>query len=442
MFCRPAARLVVNLRNVSLVEGVAFESSSYNFSVPENQPEGVTVGRVWASSGSQLYEVAYKLKTYTDLFSVNSDGAVLTTTQLDKEQQEWYILDVEAVDTRTPPTSAITTIRVHVEDVNESPQFPSEVYKASVYSIAPYKTPVIQVKASDPDVGDQNQLVYSLSADSPSFDVEPVSGLVFVVSAMGEAGQTTVLEVKATDSRGLYAEATVEVMVQGGASSSDVVIISLNQPANTVEKKVPELEKSLSKVLDWTVNVLQVSSSSGGTTNSRGLRESVRTLVSFVAVDGDEVVSSEEVTKKLQSQSAAVTAELASVFGEELHFDVETRPQSSTSNQAAVIALGVLLALSILGLIVAVTLIIMFKKKTHQDSDKEAFDNNRHNQGYPNMNWSQKISETSEQAEMRPRESRTEGKQQRTDKETAQSNGRADEEDRESDTDDSKTSAL
>ncbi|XP_072240019.1 cadherin EGF LAG seven-pass G-type receptor 2 [Leuresthes tenuis] len=442
------SHVVVNLRIVSFVEAVAFERSSYNFSVPENQPEGETIGEVWASSGSDLYEVAYKLKTYTDLFSVNSDGAVLTTTQLDKEQQEWYILDVEAMDTRTPPTSAITTIRVHVEDVNESPQFPNKVYKASVYSIAPYKTPVIQVKASDPDVGDQNQLVYSLSADSPSFDVEPVSGMVFVVSAMGEAGQTTVLEVKATDSQGLYAEATVEVMVQGSASSSDVVIISLNQPANTVEKKLPELEKSLSKVLDWTVNVLQVSSSSEGSTNSRGLRESVRTSVSFVAVDGDEVVSSEEVTKKLQSQSAAVNAQLALVFGEGFHFDVETRPQSSTSNQAAVIALGVLLALSILGLIVTVTLIIRFKKKTHQDSDKETFDIDQHSQGYTNRNWSQ----TSEQAQMSPQESRTEGKQQRMDKETAQCNRWADEEetiktdrlqqDKESDTDDSHTSAL
>ncbi|XP_044045435.1 protocadherin Fat 4 [Siniperca chuatsi] len=34
------ARLVVNLRVVSLVEGVAFRSSSYNFSLPENQPAG------------------------------------------------------------------------------------------------------------------------------------------------------------------------------------------------------------------------------------------------------------------------------------------------------------------------------------------------------------------------------------------------------------------
>ncbi|XP_027138360.1 protocadherin Fat 4 isoform X1 [Larimichthys crocea] len=160
-------RVVVNLRVSSLVESVAFRNPTYNFSLPENQPVGVTVGSVWASSGSDLYDVAYTLKTHTDLFSVSASGAIQTRTQLDKEEQEWYILDVEAVDTRDPPTSAVAIVTVQVEDVNETPQFPPETYKASVFSIAPYRTPVIQVKASDPDVGEEGQLVYSLAADSP-----------------------------------------------------------------------------------------------------------------------------------------------------------------------------------------------------------------------------------------------------------------------------------
>lgn len=50
-------------------------------------------------------------------------------------------------------------------------------------------------------------------------------------------------------------------------------------------------------------------------------------------------------------------AELVRVFGEGLAFDVATRPHSPASGRAAVIALGVTLALSIVGLIVAVGLI-------------------------------------------------------------------------------------
>jgi len=105
-----AARVVVNLRVVNLLEGVAFRSSSYNFSVPENRPAAAWVGGVWASAGSALYGVAYALRTHADRFLVNASGAVLSRRPLDKEEQEWYILDVEAVDTRTPPTTATAMV--------------------------------------------------------------------------------------------------------------------------------------------------------------------------------------------------------------------------------------------------------------------------------------------------------------------------------------------
>lgn len=45
-----------------------------------------------------------------------------------------------------------TQVTVQVEDVNETPQFPPETYKASVFSIAPYRTPVIQVKVNTPSL--------------------------------------------------------------------------------------------------------------------------------------------------------------------------------------------------------------------------------------------------------------------------------------------------
>ncbi|XP_073327413.1 uncharacterized protein [Pagrus major] len=252
-------------------------------------------------------------------------------------------------------------------------------------------------KASDPDVGDQGRLVYSLSVDSTYFDVDPSSGLVFVVSAAELAGQKVELEVLATDLQGLSATAKVEVTVGGSVSSSDVVVISLNQPANTVENKIPGMESSLGQVLGWTVDVIGVSSTNGGAPESRLLRAAARSLVSFICLDGGTVVSSKEVTSKLQSQSEAVRAELVKVFGDSLQFELELtpEPQSSASNQAVVIALGVLVALSMLGLIVAVVFVFRFKKMNkHQGSDKD-FDIGRRGEGFDNMAW--KNSEPSEQ---------------------------------------------
>ncbi|XP_029987441.1 protein dachsous [Sphaeramia orbicularis] len=376
------ARVVVNLRVHSLTEGVAFASPSYNFSVPENEAKGLTVGRVEASAESDLYSVTYKLRTHVDLFSIDAgSGVIVTGSELDREQQEWFILDVEAVDNRVPPMSAIAVVRVQVEDVNEAPHFPSDLYKASIFSIVPYKTPIMHLKASDPDVGDEAHLVYSLTADSPYVDVEPQSGLLYVVSAVGLDGQTVAVDVRATDPQKLYATVKVEVEVLASASSSDIVSITLNQPANVVEKKIPEMQKSLGQVLGWTVNIVDVSS--GGAAASRALRQDVKTLVTFFAVDEDEVVSSEEVVNKLDSHSAAVTAELVKVFGEGLQYDLQEEPLSPPSNMGVVIALGVMLGLSIVGLIVTVTLIVRFKRsEKHADSDKESFHISKHSEGY------------------------------------------------------------
>ena len=53
-------------------------------------------------------------------------------------------------------------------------------------------------------------------------------------------------------------------------------------------------------------------------------------------------------------------AELVKVFGDSLQFEVklEVEPQGPASNQAVVIALGVLLALSMMGLMVAVVFVV------------------------------------------------------------------------------------
>ncbi|XP_033985813.1 uncharacterized protein LOC117481976 [Trematomus bernacchii] len=155
---------------------------------------------------------------------------------------------------------------------------------------------------------------------------------------------------------------------------------------------------SLGAALGFTVNILEVWSSNGGSSRASA---SIRTLISFISEDGGKVVPSEDVTQKLQSQAAAVRAELVKVFGDGLLFDVEIEPEGPASSQPALIALGVLLALSMLGLIVAVAFIIRFKRsqKHEQDSDKESFDIGRNAEGYTNksLNGAEASEQTREQ---------------------------------------------
>ncbi|XP_061078971.1 protocadherin Fat 4-like [Conger conger] len=348
------AMVEVSLFTVSLIPGVAFRSPAYNFSVAENEPAGAAVGVVKALTGSSLVQVTYALGSHTDLFAVDEEGVVSTLRPLDSETQEWYNMAVEATDSRTPPNTAVTMVSVRVEDVNEAPVFNNSVYSANIFSIAPYKYPVLQVEATDPDVGQTGQLVYSLEQDSGLLEVEPSSGRVYVVSVEGQAGEKT-LRVRATDPQGLRATAEVKVIIQE-SKADDMVVISLNQPINVVDKNVVEMERSLEIALDWTVKVLSITSVSTFGGGARSSRETGKTYVTFIAMNttGD-IVSSEDVKRKLQSERDAVTAELAKVFGQEVEYTVETGPgEPDSSQQTRDIVLGVLLALSMLGLVAVV----------------------------------------------------------------------------------------
>lgn len=58
------------------------------------------------------------------------------------------------------------------------------------------------------------------------------------------------------------------------------------------------LFRVLGAVLEWTVTIIEVSSTNRGALGTRALRVDVTTLVSFIALDSeDEVVPSEEVIK-------------------------------------------------------------------------------------------------------------------------------------------------
>ncbi|XP_030207359.1 protocadherin Fat 4 isoform X1 [Gadus morhua] len=379
------AVVVINLRMSSLVEELSFESSSYNFTLAENRPEGTIVGLVNAFPGNDINTVNYTLVGHTDMFSINAHGAITANKALDKESQEWYILEVEAFDNRVPPTSATAMVSVQVVDVNEDPEFVRDNYTARIFSIAFYKSPVVYVQATDPDLGDQGKLYYSIPLASPYFEVDGSSGLLYVVSAEALAGQSAMVEVRATDPGGLYVTTMVKVEVQG-SFSSNVVVISLNQAANVVENKIPEVESALGRVIGWTVDVIGVSNTNGGASISRTSRQEPKTYVSFIAMAGVEVILSEDVKSILRMESDALKKELEKVFGKGLQYAVEEEESVPTSD-VAVIALAVLLAISMLVLMLIVALsVVKFRtmKKHLLDPHREKFDIDRHSEGFTN----------------------------------------------------------
>ncbi|KAM8771996.1 cadherin EGF LAG seven-pass G-type receptor 1-like [Acanthopagrus schlegelii] len=361
--------------NVTLLDendnSPVFTSDMYEGKVFANQTVGMLLVQVEAAdvddgaNGQITYSIDFG--NSDGYFSIEEKtGAITLAKEIPLvEKRIWeFPLYVTARDGGTVSRSTTAQVIIRAQPMNRPPQFSKPLYEASIVSIAPYKTPVVTVKASDPDVGDQDRLVHSLE-DNTYFDVDPSTGLVFVVSAVELAGQKVELKVHADDLQGLRATTRVEVTVGGNVSSSDVVVIRLNQPANTVENKTADMESSLSNALGWTVDVIKVSNTNKRASESRMRRAAVWTRVSFICLDGGTVVSGEEVTTKLQSQSEAVRAELVKVFGDSLQFEIDSEPQGPASNQTVAITVGILVPLILVGVII-VLFGVKKKKKKHR----------------------------------------------------------------------------
>ncbi|KAI5625920.1 protocadherin Fat 3-like [Silurus asotus] len=381
------ATVTIDVRGIHLMDTIFFENATYVFSVKENEPAETNVGGVRALTGNQLIQVTYSLMSHTELFSVDKSGAIKTLKSLNKEEKETYIINVEAIDSRTPPNTAKTTVVIEVEDVNETPVFEQERYTAEIYSIAPFRYPVVTVKALDPDVWDSEGLQYSLEDSSSLLGIESNSGQVYVLDLAGTGGKTITAHVKATDKHGLSASAEIQASLKEqtfsaqiqvkDSTSENIVVITLNQPAHTVQMKMTETQKSLEKVLGWSVHVLSVREEHGNEMRSRVSKIKTKTYISFIAVDAaGETISAKKVHEKLQSESESVKVELEKVFGSNVELEGVEQESKKQENQdeTAVIVLGVMLALSLVALItLTVVAGIKYKKMKKNDSDQESF---------------------------------------------------------------------
>lgn len=91
--------------------GLAFESSSYEFSIPEEEPVWTVVGSVKALTGSIAIQVAYFLRLHADKFAISDQGDIVTLATLDREDDDLYSIVVEAVDSVVPPNTAIALVQ-------------------------------------------------------------------------------------------------------------------------------------------------------------------------------------------------------------------------------------------------------------------------------------------------------------------------------------------
>ncbi|XP_049645214.1 cadherin-23 [Suncus etruscus] len=143
--------------------------------VKARDPDAGSNGQVVFSLASGNIDGAFEIVTTND-----SIGEVYVARPLDREELDHYILKVVASDRGTPPRKKDHILQVTVLDVNDNPPVIESPfgYNVSVNENVGGGTAVVQVRATDRDIGINSVLSYYITAgnDDMTFRMDRVSG--------------------------------------------------------------------------------------------------------------------------------------------------------------------------------------------------------------------------------------------------------------------------
>ncbi|XP_048388772.1 protocadherin-9 isoform X5 [Stegostoma tigrinum] len=139
---------------------------------------------------------------------------------LDREQKDTYVMKIKVQDGGEPPKSSTAILQVTVSDVNDNrPVFRESQLEVQLPEDSPLGTSVIQLHATDADVGSNAELRYLFSPQTPAavrryFALDPSLGLITVQRPLDrEDVSLHKMTVLATDGSSSPARATVTVNV-------------------------------------------------------------------------------------------------------------------------------------------------------------------------------------------------------------------------------------
>ncbi|XP_023096298.2 cadherin-23 isoform X2 [Felis catus] len=163
-------------------------TSDSTVSVPEDCPVGQRVATVKArdpdagSNGQVVFSLASgNIAGAFDIVTTNdSIGEVFVARPLDREQLDRYILKVVASDRGTPPRKKDHILQVTILDVNDNPPVIESPlgYNVSVNENVGGGTAVVQVRATDRDIGINSVLSYYITEgnEDMTFRMDRISG--------------------------------------------------------------------------------------------------------------------------------------------------------------------------------------------------------------------------------------------------------------------------
>uniref|UniRef100_A0A3B5M9F2 Cadherin domain-containing protein n=1 Tax=Xiphophorus couchianus TaxID=32473 RepID=A0A3B5M9F2_9TELE len=163
--------------------GPRFQISTYQVSVPENEPPYTHVINLKAVDPDDGEAGRLEYNGINSVFEIDSrNGLVRIRERPDRETRAQYKLIVEADDQgKDPhPLTATATVQITVEDENDNyPQFSEKRYEVQVPENVAVNTKVIQVEATDKDEGNNAKVQYSIISGN-------IKGQFYINSEKGE----------------------------------------------------------------------------------------------------------------------------------------------------------------------------------------------------------------------------------------------------------------
>ncbi len=202
-----------------------FESFPSNIVVREDMPVGASVLQVNTNDGDTGFNgrILHAISdgNIDSCFNIDmGSGLIYIYQPLDRERSDRYLLNITIYDLGVPQRSSWRLLTVIIDDVNDnSPKFSLESYTAIIPENAAIGTEVIQVTASDEDLGQNGEISYTLLTNIPLFAINSENGSVYVSSQLDrESVSDFTLKIQARDKaeRGnqMFSETTLRVYLE------------------------------------------------------------------------------------------------------------------------------------------------------------------------------------------------------------------------------------
>lgn len=109
-----------------------------------------------------------------------STGNVIVLSPVDYEMTQKFDLWIEARDVTN--LSSFRKLVINVQDLNDNiPRFSQPMYSTSIIENADIGASVIQIMATDSDIGNNGLVTYRLSTTDSTFQINPNTGLISTI---------------------------------------------------------------------------------------------------------------------------------------------------------------------------------------------------------------------------------------------------------------------